>query len=109
MGVVYISLTKLGVLTIITGIFTTSAMRIAEEDNMFIMQDFVKELVRVTDANRDGAITWEELSLHLEHPILIEFFPDLSGRPEGAERIFNKMDADGSGEVSVEEFCQELA
>merc|ERR1711953_1003511 len=68
--VVFVSVIKLGLLTIIAGIFTTYALRIADDDSVFVMEAFAEEFMREADKDGDDSISWDEFREHLKHPFL---------------------------------------
>merc|ERR1712232_996138 len=107
--VFFVSVTKLGVITIISGIFTTYAMKNAEEDTVFIMEPFALDLLKDADSDGDAQISWDEFATKLKHPLLVEFLPDVARNPAKAKWIFTQIDSDGSGKCDLDELVLALA
>merc|ERR1712187_888874 len=102
----FMSVMKFGVLALITGIFTTLAMKNAQEDNMFVLQSFAAAFLMETDTDGDKLIDWDEFCEQLNHPLLLEFFPEIATDPEKAKRLFDGIDEDGSGQCSLDELLR---
>merc|ERR1712048_427549 len=107
--IVFVSVTKLGLLTIIAGIFTTYALRTAEDDCVFVMQCFAEEYMLEADLDGDSAISWEEFRGQLHHPFLYEFVPDIAGNPVKAKLVFDQVDKEGLEQCSLDELVRLLA
>merc|ERR1711941_120417 len=75
--IAYTTLSRIAVMNIVTSIFLTSAMKLAEEDKKMILQTKMLSFFHDADTDKDGVISWEEFTAQAEHPIVLEFFDEL--------------------------------
>merc|ERR1712039_804914 len=64
------------------------------------------ELFRITDANSDGYISWEEFEKSLQDPTISNYFFALGIHPDSTKSLFSLIDRSGDGTVSFEEFLE---
>lgn len=112
----YLSFTILAVLNIITGVFVDNAVETAKTQREFLVQKemelreaYTKEMRQFfmeMDSDGSGSITMAELMEYFDDKRVQSYFQALGLDPEDTERLFELIDEDGSGEVSIDEFLQ---
>jgi len=112
--VVYICVMFIGVMNIVTGVFVDTAMQISNEDREFRVKaqraredQCIRELqgiFRQADADGSGSLTWEEFEEHLFDDRLLTYLETLDLDLSDAHSLFNILDQDRKGEVSIDDF-----
>lgn len=104
--VLYIVFTMLAILNVITGNFVNTSLDAAKE---------IKDIHRLTQARRtfitldfdaSGTISLEEIYMHLQDPVVQEFFTSLDIDMSEARSLFQLIDLDDSGYIDFEEFLR---
>mmetsp|Transcript_46479 Transcript_46479/g.108279 ORF Transcript_46479/g.108279 Transcript_46479/m.108279 type:complete len:747 (+) Transcript_46479:127-2367(+) len=115
--VIYIVLAAMGILNVVTAVFVESAMRASKSYKDLMMQEqqikdrmtvrHMKQIFQCIDTDRSGTITLDELVCFLSDDRLglQMYFQALELSANDTETLFNLLDADGSGEVDIAEFC----
>merc|ERR1719281_764099 len=108
----YVGFCLVGLLNVVTGIFVDSAVCTRTEDE--IVENFmddqrrtsdeVRRIFREADTDESGTMSYKEFSKHLENSWVKAYFSGLDIDPGQAGILFTLLDADGSGEVSIDEF-----
>jgi len=112
--VVYIFLTTNGILHVIFGIFVESTMEATRNDKDLIISDQLalkdsymaqmSEVLRETDSDQSGTISWEEFAAHLNDPRVIAYFAALELDVVEARGLFELLDTEECDEVPIDEF-----
>jgi len=109
------SFTYFAVLNVITAVFCESAIESAQQDQFTLVQSIladkenhlekVRELfVRLGATSATGSITFQMLEESINSDAVHEYFQSLGLDIWDAWTFFRLLDADGGGEVEVEEF-----
>lgn len=110
----YIFFTVLAVLNIITGVFVDTAIKSAQADRSEVIQEAVhkedeaikdvKAFFELTDLDKNGSLTLDELRVQLERQVMRKHLATLGVEVSDAISIFRLLDIDKSGEITMEEF-----
>jgi len=111
----------LGVLNILTGIFVESTSAVASFDKELVIQEEmsrnesvvnqIRALFREIDRDNSGTLTFKELKSNLSDERVKAYFAVLQLDVTEAAGLFELLDRDESGDVSIEEFimtCMQL-
>lgn len=103
-----------GVLNILTGVFVEATARLANVDKELVIQEQMardesvvgqmRNLFREIDDNGSGTITQAELMRNLKDDRVRAYFQVLEMDVSEAHGLFELLDRDESGEVSIDEF-----
>lgn len=112
----YVAFTLLAVLNIITGVFVDNAVQTAHTQREFLVEKQIeqkqkwlqemKELFQEMDTEGTGSISLSTIQEFLEDARVESYFQALGLEPHDTERLFDHLDDDNSGEVSLDEFLQ---
>jgi len=112
----YISITFFGVLNIVTAIFVDSAMQSQQHYKELLIQESImrkqmytthlREVFNKIDHDASGFVTQDEVEFFLTDPQLNLYLESIDIFPNDARALFQMLDDDGSGEVSIDEFCE---
>eukprot|EP00928_Gymnodinium_smaydae_P010136 TRINITY_DN13805_c3_g1_i1.p1 TRINITY_DN13805_c3_g1~~TRINITY_DN13805_c3_g1_i1.p1 ORF type:complete len:581 (+),score=75.77 TRINITY_DN13805_c3_g1_i1:48-1790(+) len=112
--IVYISITTLAVLNVITGVFCESAIEGAQSDRDLAVQkhlgqkqDYiktVKQLFQDIDRDDSNSITLQEFEAHFSDEECVAFFASLDIETDMAWEIFRLLDVDEEGTIDIDEF-----
>jgi len=112
----YVSFTLLAVLNIITGVFVDNAVQTAHTQREFLVEKQIeqkqkwlqemKELFQEMDKEGCGSISLDTIQEFLQDARVESYFQALGLEPHDTERLFDHLDDDNSGEVSLDEFLQ---
>eukprot|EP00415_Alexandrium_ostenfeldii_P000520 UN0520 len=110
-----------GVLNILTGIFVESTSAVASFDKELVIQEEmlrnesvvnqIRALFREIDRDNSGTLTFKELKSNLSDERVKAYFAFLQLDVTEAAGLFELLDRDESGDVSIEEFimtCMQL-
>jgi Ca2+-binding EF-hand superfamily protein len=100
----YICFAVLAMMNVMTGVFVEAALGIAKADEEVYMVNHMKELLKVTDADQSGSISWEEFEEQLENPSMVEYFKCIDVDCSEGRSLFDILDPDGEGQVSSDVF-----
>lgn len=100
----YISFAVFALLNVVTGIFVQSAMVAARQSNESYVVTHVRELFRDADLDGSGILTLMEFQDQLNTKPMKEYFKHLDIDISEAHSLFNLLDSDGDGGVSLDEF-----
>merc|ERR1712187_783563 len=110
----YICVSSLAVLNVITGVFCQSAIEGAEADRDLVVQKHLaqkteyvqnlKKLFHEIDSDESNVISMEEFAAHLSDEESRAFFNSLEIDVGTAWEIFHLLDCDGGGDIDIEEF-----
>jgi len=111
---VYICSVLFGLLNIVSGVFVHVAMQssqmareIAVDLAMAKKETLVKEIVEAfmeADQDKSGSLSWAEFHEYLADEKVQAYFMSFDIDVSCAEKIFNLIDTDQTGEVDLEEF-----
>merc|ERR1712032_239190 len=103
-----------GLLNVLTGIFVDSAMDVLANDKDNMIQSQMEErwnlvnaitaVFRRSDTDGSGFVAAQEMDLLLQDPELLAYFSAIGLDIDEAKDFFQKLDTDGSGAVSFDEF-----
>jgi len=112
--VVYIFLTTNGILHVIVGIFVESTMAASRNDKDLVISDELarkdsymaqmNEVLKETDVDESGTISWEEFETKLQDPRVIAYFAALELDVGEARGLFDLLDVEETNEVPIDEF-----
>eukprot|EP00928_Gymnodinium_smaydae_P033970 TRINITY_DN24187_c0_g1_i2.p1 TRINITY_DN24187_c0_g1~~TRINITY_DN24187_c0_g1_i2.p1 ORF type:complete len:497 (-),score=90.34 TRINITY_DN24187_c0_g1_i2:97-1587(-) len=112
----YIAITLYGILNIITGFFVESALEITRSDRDLLVQSAIKhedlyiqslrKLFDEFDKDGSGTISFPEFQDYLKMRHVQAYFKSLGLDATDAIMLFLILDADGTGEISLNEFVQ---
>jgi len=110
----YITFTMVCVLNILTGVFVDNALLSAKlqrdymiQKQMYVKEHYIKQLrsfFRSVDISHDGEVSLRELQAMLEDKTLAAYFSVLGFDAVDADMLFQMLDTDDSGTVTLEEF-----
>merc|ERR1719409_192758 len=108
----YIGFCLVGLLNVVTGIFVDSAVCTRTEDEIVASweedlkrtQIEVQRIFEDADTDGSGALSYDELQIHLEHPGVKAFFASIDIDPSEARTIFSLVDVDGDKQVKFDQF-----
>lgn len=103
---VYIAFATLVMLNLVTGVFVEGAQRIIREDKD---NDLVRQVCKMfteADDNNDHAITLDEFNEQIDSPHMVAYFQSVDLDKNQAGDLFQLLDTDGSGTLTVEEFVR---
>jgi len=103
-----------GVLNVVIGTFVAAATEIAARDQEALVKyelrewqiyaERIRAFFQEADLDKSGTLSWEEFRAHLEAPKVRAIFQTLDLGLAQAHVLFDLLDMDESGSVSVEEF-----
>jgi len=102
----YIAFAVLVMLNLVTGVFVEGAQRIIKEDRDNELVRQVCKLFILTDDDASHTLSWTEFEEHLEDTQMDIFFEAVDLNRQHARVLFDLLDADNSGTLSVEEFVR---
>lgn len=112
--VLYVLVMMLVVLNIVTGIFVSDAIEMAQNDRDLSAQTELEKnrirfqdlhwLFKSLDTDQSGRLTLQELEVCTLMPDVTALFDALALDVSDATRFFKLLDVDGSGELEIDEF-----
>merc|ERR1719221_685646 len=66
----------------------------------------VRQFFIEADTDKSGTLSWEEFESHMQNTKIKAYFQTLDLDVSQAHLVFELLDADGSNEVTVEEFLE---
>mmetsp|Transcript_96384 Transcript_96384/g.278202 ORF Transcript_96384/g.278202 Transcript_96384/m.278202 type:complete len:585 (+) Transcript_96384:77-1831(+) len=112
----YIFLMCFGVLNVVLGAFVATTQQIAMNDPEAAakyataqLESYIHRIrgfFKQADVDRTGTLNWEEFRNNLLNPKVRSYFEALELDTSQAHLLFDLLDKDGSGSVSVEEFVE---
>jgi len=110
----YIAFMVFGLLNVLTGIFVETAMSAMNGDRDNIIQAQLEErenlisaittVFMTSDTNGSGQMTEQEMDVILQDPEVVAYFHAIGVDTTEAMGLFQLLDDDGSGTVSIDEF-----
>merc|ERR1740129_1650555 len=100
----YVAFTVFAFLNVITGVFVDTALSAAIDDKNKLLMYQLQMFLEQTDVDESGTITWREFSSQLRNPHLERFLKAVDLDAQESWNLFQLIDIDGSGEVSIEDF-----
>eukprot|EP00930_Biecheleria_cincta_P027136 TRINITY_DN19061_c0_g1_i1.p1 TRINITY_DN19061_c0_g1~~TRINITY_DN19061_c0_g1_i1.p1 ORF type:complete len:268 (-),score=49.44 TRINITY_DN19061_c0_g1_i1:115-918(-) len=95
----FVAFAMMALMNVVTGVFVEAALKSAKDDHDEFMLCHVRELFEGQDE-----IDWECFSSHLGNEHMQSFFTAIDVDMSEAESVFKLLDADGSGEIDLDEF-----
>eukprot|EP00747_Dinoflagellata_sp_TGD_P138643 gnl/TRDRNA2_/TRDRNA2_175800_c3_seq31.p1 gnl/TRDRNA2_/TRDRNA2_175800_c3~~gnl/TRDRNA2_/TRDRNA2_175800_c3_seq31.p1 ORF type:complete len:584 (+),score=76.87 gnl/TRDRNA2_/TRDRNA2_175800_c3_seq31:255-1754(+) len=109
---------NLGLMNLILSVIVDTAQQARAEDTQFILQERdrafqeakerLAKLCRQMDVNDDGTLSLDELMGGFKIPEFEHAMKLMDVRQEDMSTLWNIMDEDGSGDVSYDEFVEQL-
>merc|ERR1712032_218624 len=112
----FVLFTSFGMLNVLVGMFVEKASELSAADRDLLVQENlrhntenvknIRELFEKVDVDNSGMITSEELQRCFDDGSVQSYFAqlDMELLPEQARGVFNLIDLDSSGKVSIDEF-----
>merc|ERR1712014_153386 len=110
----YVFVMHFGVLNVVVGTFVATATEIASKDREALVKYEIRQMEGYTnriktffheaDVDNSGTLSWEEFSAHLENRKVKAYFQALDLDVSQAHLLFELLDADGSDQVTIDEF-----
>mmetsp|Transcript_24169 Transcript_24169/g.75154 ORF Transcript_24169/g.75154 Transcript_24169/m.75154 type:complete len:423 (+) Transcript_24169:654-1922(+) len=117
--VVFITVIMCGLMNIITAIFVESTKALARQDSTLQMRDMlsskdsamgqIRHILTSADADGSGTLSYEELQLHLQDPLFVRKIKSVGVQPWEVTGLFQLLDGDFMGQVSIDELIHGLA
>eukprot|EP00443_Scrippsiella_acuminata_P051102 CAMPEP_0115565538 /NCGR_PEP_ID=MMETSP0271-20121206/103120_1 /TAXON_ID=71861 /ORGANISM="Scrippsiella trochoidea, Strain CCMP3099" /LENGTH=526 /DNA_ID=CAMNT_0002999817 /DNA_START=36 /DNA_END=1617 /DNA_ORIENTATION=+ len=104
--VIYIAFGTLVMLNLVTGVFVEGAQRIIREDKDNELLHMASAIFRQADQDESFDITWEEFNQQLESGAMDEYIKAIGIGIQEAEHLYDLLDRDSSGTVSIAEFVR---
>merc|ERR1719393_81329 len=102
--VFYIIFAVLAMMNVMTGVFVEAALAISKRDEDVYMVNHMKQLLKVTDKDDSGDISWEEFEEQLDNPDMLEYFKCIDVDASEGRAIFCILDSEETGEIKSEDF-----
>jgi len=112
----YVTVTLIGVLNVVTSIFIESAMqttkrfralRVAEQKQQSsALREHLRTVFEDVDSDHSGCISMEEMEIFLQDRDCSAYLDSLEIGPPQARELFLLLDADQSGTVDLDEFME---
>jgi len=99
----YIAFGVLVMLNLVTGVFVEGAQRIVSEDRDAEIVRHVRKVFTHVDDSQDETISWDEFQAHLDDS-MDHYFSLLGMSKDDAKDLFQLLDLDCSGSLSIGEF-----
>merc|ERR1719189_668992 len=103
---IYIAFATLVMLNLVTGVFVEGAQRIIKEDRDNEIMNMAAKLFMDTDNDDSQDITLQEWTDQLNEGNLDEYIRAVGISRAEATRLFDLLDLDGSGTVTIAEFVR---
>jgi hypothetical protein len=110
----YVAFCTLAILNIVTGIFVTTAIKCAEEDQDVAISDamesensYANKLLGIfaeADVDKNGMVDTEEFEMHLEDRRVRAYLHHLGLQVDEARGLFRLLDIGNTGKVDRKEF-----
>lgn len=100
----YVAFATLVMLNLVTGVFVEGAQRIAKEERQRDLIKVVRSLHAIAETSGDGEVSWSEFEGCLESKAMQDFLKAFDMDAHKAKAIFEVVDTDKSGTISLEEF-----
>jgi hypothetical protein len=100
----YIIFAVLAMMNVMTGVFVEAALNIAKADEDAYMVTHMKNLLKVTDQDESGSISWEEFEEQLDNPDMVEYFKCIDVDISEGRSLFDILDPEAEGQVEAEAF-----
>lgn len=109
--VVYIFVTMIGIMNIVTGIFVDSATLVSFKDQDMVVQFEMEKRKRCAEKlkqwfrdSQKNILSWEDLSDALRHEKVNTYFAALELEVAQAKKMYELLDVEDSNEVDIETF-----
>jgi hypothetical protein len=101
----YVAFGALVLLNLVTGVFVDGAMNLNKQDHQFdVLKQARKVFKRYDDIDGSGTITPEEFKQEIDTEAMQEMLQLIDVRPTQASELFDILDWDGNGSLSLTEF-----
>mmetsp|Transcript_464 Transcript_464/g.2051 ORF Transcript_464/g.2051 Transcript_464/m.2051 type:complete len:336 (+) Transcript_464:3-1010(+) len=114
--VFFISFSFFGVMNIVTSVFVECAMQTTQKHRDLLVEEkrsfeldhlkHMREIFKEIDMDNSGTVEYDELRLRLRDDVqLQDYFKALELNPTDTLTLFELLDQDGCGRLTVDEFC----
>jgi len=100
----YIIFAILAMMNVMTGVFVEAALGIAKADEDAYMVTHMKNLLKVTDKDESGSISWEEFEEQLDNPAMMEYFKCIDVDITEGRSLFDILDPEAEGQIESDTF-----
>lgn len=100
----YVVFCLLAVMNVITGIFVSTALRAAKEDQDNYTITHLNNLFNVLDSTKAGVVSRGDFKKHLRTKEMRELFQSIDLDPTEADCVFKLLDMNNSGYLNYNEF-----
>eukprot|EP00929_Paragymnodinium_shiwhaense_P105053 TRINITY_DN6993_c0_g1_i2.p1 TRINITY_DN6993_c0_g1~~TRINITY_DN6993_c0_g1_i2.p1 ORF type:complete len:794 (+),score=185.35 TRINITY_DN6993_c0_g1_i2:130-2511(+) len=100
----YIAFSVLAMMNVMTGVFVEAALEIAKNDEDQYLTNHMNNLLKATDVDDTGLISWDAFAGQLHHPAMQEYFKSLNIDATDGRALFNILDVDEVGMLPAEDF-----
>eukprot|EP00929_Paragymnodinium_shiwhaense_P026829 TRINITY_DN1586_c0_g3_i1.p1 TRINITY_DN1586_c0_g3~~TRINITY_DN1586_c0_g3_i1.p1 ORF type:complete len:746 (-),score=139.57 TRINITY_DN1586_c0_g3_i1:183-2420(-) len=100
----YIVFAVLAMMNVMTGVFVEAALAISKRDEEVYMVNHMKQLLKVTDVDDSGEVSWEEFQAQLDNPDMLEYFKCIDVDPSEGQSLFNILDTEETGALEAAQF-----
>eukprot|EP00929_Paragymnodinium_shiwhaense_P026826 TRINITY_DN1586_c0_g1_i1.p1 TRINITY_DN1586_c0_g1~~TRINITY_DN1586_c0_g1_i1.p1 ORF type:complete len:731 (-),score=114.70 TRINITY_DN1586_c0_g1_i1:429-2621(-) len=100
----YIIFAVLAMMNVMTGVFVEAALAISKRDEEVYMVNHMKQLLKITDVDDSGEVSWEEFQAQLDNPDMLEYFKCIDVDPSEGQNLFNILDVEETGSLDAAQF-----
>eukprot|EP00927_Polykrikos_kofoidii_P047894 TRINITY_DN4218_c0_g2_i2.p1 TRINITY_DN4218_c0_g2~~TRINITY_DN4218_c0_g2_i2.p1 ORF type:complete len:970 (+),score=161.45 TRINITY_DN4218_c0_g2_i2:171-3080(+) len=100
----YVAFMVLVTMNLVTGVFVEGAQRLISNDKDEEFLRKTNDLFGVTDSDDDLEMTWEQFESLLSSEAIVEFFKSIEFNQHAAWGLFQLLDENRSGTLSMKEF-----
>jgi len=114
--ILYTAVAIFGVLNVVTSVFVDSAMESTQHfvdikigealHSKRVLITHLRQLFADIDVDQSGEISIEEMEVLMQNTQLSQYLEAIDIRHDEVDLLFHMLDFDGSGSISIDEFCE---